>query len=544
MDTASSRLRCYSLAQELANLGFAVQLGMVPEQIVDVLFVQKRINAEILELAKSVKRRGGLVIYDIDDYGDALAGLKVESKVHAEFIDHCDVISVDTDVRHEVFSADPLYARIPNRWVIADPIDYVSQIPAGNDVVPTASEGVIGCWFGNAPNIVPAIPFLEAARYSPAVAGINVISNKEFLGKLAEMLPGYGIEPWVLSTFPQRLRASDFCLLIHDAGIEGVQKSNNKMLASLALGVVPFVSRTPAYETAARAMGLEDLLLDSPEDLAAKLTKENLQALKHAIAASQCQNELNKFMPAYVAQDFADKLNALLGERSQAASAKRLTIITHHYNNEAAVSLQLNTWRSYSPEVLALIDIILVDDYSDRSLVPDISGLPIRLLRVETDIDWNMAGCRNLAATQAKTDWLLFHDIDHVMDGENISRLLAGLFSLDAETLYRFSRIENGVLIDSHVNSFLVKRAMFWDSNGYDEDFCGFYGFEDIYLLECWMRKGNKILLLNNVEFRVEGSSTPRLSRDVSRNRALMEQKLASNDSFGGERIRFKWAEL
>ncbi len=188
MDTASSRLRCYSLAQELANLGFAVQLGMVPEQIVDVLFVQKRINAEILELAKSVKRRGGLVIYDIDDYGDALAGLKVESKVHAEFIDHCDVISVDTDVRHEVFSADPLYARIPNRWVIADPIDYVSQIPAGNDVVPTASEGVIGCWFGNAPNIVPAIPFLEAARYSPAVAGINVISNKEFLGKLAEAI--------------------------------------------------------------------------------------------------------------------------------------------------------------------------------------------------------------------------------------------------------------------------------------------------------------------------------------------------------------------
>ena len=206
--------------------------------------------------------------------------------------------------------------------------------------------------------------------------------------------------------------------------------------------------------------------------------------------------------------------------------------------------MQLNTWRSYSPEVLALIDIILVDDYSDRSLVPDISGLPIRLLRVETDIDWNMAGCRNLAATQAKTDWLLFHDIDHVMDGENISRLLAGLSSLDAETLYRFSRIENGVLIDSHVNSFLVKRAMFWDLNGYDEDFCGFYGFEDIYLLECWMRKGNKILLLNNVEFRVEGSSTPRLSRDVSRNRALMEQKLASADSVGGESIRFKWAEL
>jgi SAM-dependent methyltransferase len=544
MDTASSRLRCYTLAQELANLGFTVQLGMVPEQIVDVLFVQKRINAEVLELAKAVKWRGGLVIYDIDDYGDALAGLKVESKVHSEFIDQCDVISVDTDVRHDVFAADPLYARIPNRWVIPDPIDYVGGTFGTGHNTPVRQGGLIGCWFGNAPNIVPAIPYLEVARQCSAVARMDVISNKEFLGKLGEMLPDYRIEAWALNTFPQRLRESDFCLLIHDTGVEGVQKSNNKMLAALALGVVPFVSRTPAYESAARAMCLEDLLLDTPEDLSGKLTKKKIRALKAVIAAEPCQRELSKFQPAHVAKGFAEKLGELFSRRSSNNPAKRLTIVTHHYNNHEGVKLQLDTWRSYPKEILEQLDLIVVDDFSDSPAKHDFTGLPLRRFRVETDIEWNQCGCRNLGASQARTDWLLLYDIDHIIDRDNISRLLSGLGSLDPKCLYQFGRLENDVAIYSAPNCFLVDRLAFLDSGGYDEDFCGHYGLEDIYFLHCWQRRGNAIVQLTNVELRVDGVGTARLDRDLTRNRQLMEQKLRAEYMETGPRTRFSWQEL
>ena len=434
-------MRCYGLAEELARIGYSTQIGIDAGQVVDVLFVQKRIDETILEAAKAVKSAGGLVIYDIDDYGDALAWFNVSKEVHADFISQCDVICVDTDVRHEVFASDPVYAGIPDRWIVPDPIDYIAQHDdddddgGGKNSPPShPADALVCCWFGNATNVVAAAPYLEAASKSPSVARVDVISNKEFLGKLGDMFPRYHVEAWRLETFPARLRESDFCLLIHDSDLEGAQKSNNKMLAALALGVVPFLSRTPAYETTARLMGLEALLLDSPDDLQSKLTPESMRSAKAAISAEKCQTELARFLPAQVASIFSAKLQSLLSRDAETEhrTARRLTIITHHYNNEAAVQLQLATWRSFPQDVLDQLEFIIIDDCSDTPSRWEFSGLAGRLLRVEADIAWNQAGCRNLGASQARTDWLLFHDVDHVIDRGNISRLLGGLGSLDS----------------------------------------------------------------------------------------------------------------
>ncbi len=549
IDFASSRLRCYGLAQELSRIGYATQIGIAPGDAVDVLFVQKRIDEIILAAAKTVKNAGGLVIYDIDDYGDALAWFNVSEEVHSAFISQCDVICVDTDVRREVFAADPVYAGIPHKWIVPDPIDYIGsqeQAVSERGTSDRSGDGLVCCWFGNATNIVAAAPYLEAASKSPNVDSVEIISNKDYLGRLGEMFPRYRVEAWKLETFPQRLRQADFCLLVHDSNLEGAQKSNNKMLASLALGVIPFLSRTPAYENTALVMGLEALLLDSPDDLPLKLAPESMRAAKEAISGKQCQSELAKFMPARIASAFSAQLQLLLKQQAaiRRAAAKPLTIVTHHYNNEAGVKLQLAAWRAYPKEVLESLEFIVVDDCSDTQAHLDFTGLDIRLFRVDTDIAWNQAGCRNLGASEARTEWLLFCDIDHVIDRDNISRLLGGIGSLDLQCIYQFARREKDQAIHSTPNCFLVGRRAFLETNGYDEDFCGHYGFADAYWLERWRLIGRNSLQLTNVELRVDGVQTVGLDRDPSWNRRLIGEKLASSAGSSGARIRFSWREI
>lgn len=316
IDVASSRLRCIGLAQALQFIGYDARLGAEFSHDADVLFVQKRVNRSVLSAAKAVKARGGRVMYDVDDHGDALKWVETSPRIRAEFMRHCDVICVDTEIRRDVFAKDPAYAEIPEWWVVPDPIDYIGF--ADNPPAPPrdidASSGLVACWFGNAPNITPAIPYLEAAHRNPAVRQIDVISNRNFMRKLTRSLPYCNVTAWDLKSFPARLRTSDFCLLIHDASIDGIQKSNNKMLAALALGVIPFASRSPSYEATATRMGLEGLLLDCPDDLQSKLSPSNIAALRAAMEAPRCQDELALYSPHTIALGLSRRLERLLSQ--------------------------------------------------------------------------------------------------------------------------------------------------------------------------------------------------------------------------------------
>jgi hypothetical protein len=49
------------------------------------------------------------------------------------------------------------------------------------------------------------------------------------------------------------------------------------------------------------------------------------------------------------------------------------------------------------------------------------------LYRMGVDVPWNMDACRNLAASQAKTDWLLLTDIDHLVPEKTWRKITAAL---------------------------------------------------------------------------------------------------------------------
>lgn len=308
---ASARLRCHVLGRELARLGCEVRVGLEPGAMLpEVLYVQKRVTPALLLAARAVRATGGKVVYDIDDWGDALGDLCGDEATFAAFIAECDAVSVDTDTRRDIFAQDPRFAGVPF-WVVPDPMDYLDGAPAPAAARDAAGQPVLGAWFGNGPNVRPAVPYIQAAVATGRLGAFSVITNASLVPQLSAAWPALNVEAWALDTFAARLRDHDFCLLIHDTDTEGVQKSNNKMLAALGQGVVPLVSNTPAYAETAQRIGIPELIIDSPDDLAAKLQPGVLAALRERLAGEACRHALRAYLPETVAQDFIEKLHAL-----------------------------------------------------------------------------------------------------------------------------------------------------------------------------------------------------------------------------------------
>ena len=226
-----------------------------------------------------------------------------------------------------------------------------------------------------------------------------------------------------------------------------------------------------------------------------------------------------------------------------------LSIVVNAYQAQPALDRQLALWRGYPDPVRQVVEFVVVDDGSAPALqitadAPSAARpLNITLARIQQDIAWNMPGARNLGALLARGPWLLFHDVDHFLPVHSLQLLLQHRAALDAATLYRFARIEDGVAINSHINSFLCSRDAFWRAGGYDEDFAGHYGHEDACLLQAWQARVGGLLLLNNVWLDVNPRlATTGLSRDTTRNSALLRQKAAADHPVARSRLRFDWA--
>ena len=224
--------------------------------------------------------------------------------------------------------------------------------------------------------------------------------------------------------------------------------------------------------------------------------------------------------------------------------ATQLTLITHVYNAQGPVDRQLALWKQFSPELLAQLQFLVVDDYSDAPLQVDKGPLDLRLVRVDDDIDWNMPGCRNLAATLAQTEWMLFFDVDNVASEASLLKIVGALGRLDRQRLHVFRRTENGVDVEPHINSFLITRQGFWRAGGYDEDFSGHYGFEDVLFRMMWRKHVGTEVLLTDIAFEQIAFRTSGLDRDTTRNQALIQGRAASGMPKTRGLLRFAWHEV
>lgn len=137
-------------------------------------------------------------------------------------------------------------------------------------------------------------------------------------------------------------------------------------------------------------------------------------------------------------------------------------------------------------------EIIIVDDGSDPPL--EYSGpLQLTMLHTNDTRPWTWALARNRGAKEAKGDWLILYDLDHIIRKDLIDMVKAydghivqfkrefgvllpdGTFTQDTPILMDYgwpiSRLQSkGLTMPAHPNMFAMKRDVFWEIGGYRED--------------------------------------------------------------------------
>jgi hypothetical protein len=232
-----------------------------------------------------------------------------------------------------------------------------------------------------------------------------------------------------------------------------------------------------------------------------------------------------------------------------------LTYVTACYFNasdSAPLDALLRHYAGYAPDLLDRIQFIAVDDGSPNpaEVAPDLD-LNLMLLRIGVDIAWNQPGARNLGAVLARSDKLLLTDLDCLFPEATLRALVER--GNPGATFYKFRRRRmDGTPIGPHPNSFFCSRARFLRFHGYDEEFCGHYGFDDTMFWR-WQRYNGtrfrylpaRFPLLLRDSGAAKGFHT--LTRDLSHNEAVAARKrraMREHGAAGGHSrafLRFPW---
>jgi len=221
-----------------------------------------------------------------------------------------------------------------------------------------------------------------------------------------------------------------------------------------------------------------------------------------------------------------------------------LSLVYPYYNNAPCLERQLRLWTGLPQELARRIEYVLVDDGSPEPAKVALD-LPINLtlVRIKKDIPWNQPGARNLGLKLAEGEWVLPSDIDHLFLQDGLSRVLS--MAKDPGAVYYFGRkCEDGSARHPHPNTFLVHRETFWKTGGYDEDFCGHYGKDDILLHLQFERSYRVVPSAEPVLIELDQGATPGLKRSSRHNRRLFKKKgrlLERGKYRNGRTLRFEW---
>ena len=162
----------------------------------------------------------------------------------------------------------------------------------------------------------------------------------------------------------------------------------------------------------------------------------------------------------------------------------KITLIFPYYKNPKMLEYQLGVWKSYPPQVLSNLEIIVVDDCSPIGLraeeVVARIGKPacaFKLMRILTDVAWNECGAKNLGALSASSEWLLITDIDHIVTEKILSFVQS--MKLDHKTIYSFTRIRHlsNEANNPHKETMLINIVNFFKIGMFNEAYCGHYSF-------------------------------------------------------------------
>jgi hypothetical protein len=258
-EVASARLRAHALAKALTALG---EQAAVDADVAtcDVLVVQKRIDAGVVEIAEAAHKRRSLVLYDADDVGPAL-DYWAPRRLRRRLLACTDGLISDTDVH--LAELMRLGRGLPGA-VVPDMVDYGATAPSPPADVPQPPLRIL--WFGSVSNIhllIRRLPVLTGMPDTEVVACTSLPPGSD----LPSRWPAVRWEPWTADGFTTLLRSCHISLLAHDGGVAARGKSDNRLVASLVWGVPVAATRTPAYLETASAAGIADCLFEDDAGL-------------------------------------------------------------------------------------------------------------------------------------------------------------------------------------------------------------------------------------------------------------------------------------
>ncbi|HEX6765955.1 MAG TPA: glycosyltransferase family A protein [Polyangiaceae bacterium] len=207
------------------------------------------------------------------------------------------------------------------------------------------------------------------------------------------------------------------------------------------------------------------------------------------------------------------------------AEPKEVTLILSYYENPRMLARQLETIASYDAETRHFLRLIVVDDGSpEHPAAIEDCAVDFSLYRCLVDVPWNSDFCRNLAVSQASTEWVMLTDIDHLVPAKTAHAIVHKVHAPDVA--HQFSRVSAPRLRpnEPHPNTYLLTRALFDAVGGYDERLSGFYGTD--YDFRRRLRARASIELLKNEVIRVPreviaDASTTRYSRKTNPDRFM-----------------------
>ena len=213
-------------------------------------------------------------------------------------------------------------------------------------------------------------------------------------------------------------------------------------------------------------------------------------------------------------------------------SKLELSYIIPVYFNQNNFDSLINLLKQYSKfdkGVLEKIEFVIIDDGSTIELtIPENIVLNYQLIRIIDDIHWNIGGARNLGVVYAHSSKIIITDSDHFFPENIIVDILKS--KTPSNTLYKFKRTQFGKRINSHTNTFYTSKQVFFSSLGYDEEFSGHYGLEDIYFVGLQKKVGNNIRYFTRLktiesisELTINNHS---LIRDSTYNQKIYDEKL------------------
>lgn len=207
-------------------------------------------------------------------------------------------------------------------------------------------------------------------------------------------------------------------------------------------------------------------------------------------------------------------------------------IVPVYIENEQCniVSDLIRHYETYSQELLDKIQFVFIDDHSPVEInFPVDCRLNYIRARIRNNIQWNQGGARNLGVHLSKCSKLLLTDIDHLFPEKLLVSLLT---ASEPKHLYKFRRERNGEKVYSHANTFFCTKATFFKVLGVDEEFCGHYGYEDVFFTKIQKAVGTRTKYFSyqrviHNEHKNSDAEHHHLVRDTSRNEKLLEEKIS-----------------